>query len=173
MKHIGQLRKKGIDLLLDAFMDVKDVYPNVKLIIGGGGEGSEVLHQWIIERNLEKNVILLGALSRMETAEQMKLCNAFVLPSRYETFGVVYAEALACGKPVIGTRTGGPDSFVNDSNGILVDVGNTKQLSDAMIYMIKNFHLYDAESIRQGIVEQFSMAAISRQLMKVYKDIQE
>ena len=106
---------------------------------------------------------------REEVAREMNRCHVFVLPSRYETFGVVYAEALACGIPVIGTATGGPDAFVNQHNGILTEVGDVEQLTRAMLHMAENRRQYPPEALRQAVVDQFSMEAVARQLMEIYQ----
>ena len=88
-----------------------------------------------------------------------------------ETFGVVYAEALAAGLPVIGTKCGGPEDFVDDSNGILVEVGNKTELVEAMKYMYENRSSYDSNVIRQGVSKRFSEETIAGQLMLVYQDV--
>ena len=103
--------------------------------------------------------------------EQMAKCDIYVMPSRYETFGVVYAEAMACGKPVIGTKTGGPDGFVTEESRILVDIENIEQLTQAMVYMIDNYDKYNAENIRKIVIDNFSMNAIATKLEEIYKDI--
>ena len=72
-------------------------------------------------RRLEQRVRLLGALSREQARDELRGCDCFVLPSRHESFGVVLAEATACGRPVISTRCGGPESIVTKENGILVE----------------------------------------------------
>ena len=56
----------------------------------------------------------------MEIVKVYEECDCFVLPSAGETFGVVYVEAMAAGLPVIATRCGGPEDFVNEDNGILI-----------------------------------------------------
>jgi len=165
---MGQLLNKGMDVLVSALSKIVTRHPEVQLRIGGGGKATKKLEQWIDEKNIRGNVTLVGALSRQEVATEMKRCDVFILPSRYETFGVVYAEAMACGKPVIGTKTGGPDSFVNVDNGILVDIENEEQLVDAMEYMIANVLNYDGYKIRMEIMNQFSMEAIAKQLMGIY-----
>ena len=115
----------------------------------------------------------MGALERRQVADQMRQCDFFVLPSRYETFGVVYIEAFACGKPVIAAANGGPDEFVCDFNGKLIPPGDVKALVLAMKQMIENSEQYDAEKIRAFAEEQFSAPAIARQLEQVYAKIKK
>ena len=140
-------------------------------MIGGEGNGSQFVESLIDKFELNNNVTMLGGLTRSQMAQHMAECDIFVLPSRYETFGVVYAEAMACGKPVIGTKTGGPDSFVTEEAGILVDVENKEQLAEAMISMIENYDKYDSAAIRKIIVDNFSMKAIADKLEEIYKEV--
>ena len=165
----AQLHKKGIDILLNAFRHLTAAHPHVRLQIGGGGSAVPLVKLWIARRGLQKTVALLGPLSRAETAGAMQRCDAFVLPSRYETFGVVCAEAMACGKPVIGTRTGGLDGFMQETGGLLVDAGDTEQLAGAMEQMLRFSGACDPEKIRRQIVQRFSMEEISAQLTAVYE----
>ncbi len=171
MKHYQQFLNKGIDLLLESFSEVIKEFPHARLLIGGDGAGKQQLVEWIRDKNLSEKVTMLGALSRQEVAQQMQQCDVFVLPSRYETFGVVYAEAMACGKPVIATRTGGPDSFVTEETGIMIDVENQAQLSQAMLFMVENHKKYDSQKIRTHIENLFSMEAVARQLDEIYREI--
>lgn len=167
MKHEGQLKKKGIDLLINAFARIDD--PNIRLNLGGGGQGEAIAREWVWQKKLENKVRFLGPLSRKEVSSRMKECDCFILPSRYETFGVVYAEAMACGKPVIATKTGGPDSFVDESNGLLIEADNEDAIVAAIEYMIHHVKEYKSEVIRHGIEDKFSMPAIAKQLINIYE----
>ena len=73
----------------------------------------------------------------MEVSSILAHADIFVLASRKETFGIVYVEAMAKGLPVIATKCGGPEEFVNKENGILVPVDNVEELSKAMLLMYK------------------------------------
>ena len=101
----------------------------------------------------------------------MSICNAFVLASLHETFGVVYIEALASGKPVIGTYNGGAEDIINDNNGLLVNKNDIKALGDAMVYLSDNISSYDKEKIRKECVDRFSKDKIINEVINVYSTI--
>lgn len=101
----------------------------------------------------------------------MAACDCFVLPSRYETFGVVYIEAMASGKPVIATACGGPDDFVTQENGLLVPVGEVSALARAMQQMMTSRHQYDSDKIRESVQSRFSSQAIAGQLEQIYSAV--
>ena len=81
------------------------------------------------------SVEFLGSLNRSQVVSHMQQCDCFVLPSRYETFGVVYIEAMACGKPVIAVANGGPDDFVKGFNGMLIEPNDIAGLQHVLEQM--------------------------------------
>lgn len=175
MEEEAQLYKKGMDILIKAWAKVSAKYPQAKLIIGGGGKSLEKVVEWTREYQVTENVEFLGALTRQQVVEQMQMCDCFVLPSRYETFGVVYIEAMACGKPVIAVANGGPDDFVHEFNGILIQPEQEEKLVQALDMMItaieKKDATYQPERIAAYVEEKFSYRAIAEQLEKVYQNI--
>lgn len=175
MEEEAQLYKKGMDILIKAWAKVSAKYPQAKLIIGGGGKSLEKVVEWTREYQVTEKVEFLGALTRQQVVEQMQMCDCFVLPSRYETFGVVYIEAMACGKPVIAVANGGPDDFVHEFNGILIQPEQEEELVQALDKMItaieKKDATYQPERIAAYVEEKFSYRAIAEQLEKVYQNI--
>lgn len=175
MEEEAQLYKKGMDILIKAWAKIVPKYPDARLIIGGGGKSLEKVVEWTKEYQVTESVEFLGALKREQVVEQMQMCDCFVLPSRYETFGVVYIEAMACGKPVIAVANGGPDDFVHDFNGILIQPEQEEELVQALEKMIRNLGqqelLYQPERIAAYVEEKFSYRAIAEQLEKVYKEV--
>lgn len=163
--------KKGIDILFRAFSELLLKKENVTLYVGGGGEKLDDIISYAKKLNIQHKIKFLGQLSREEVNYYMNLCDVFILPSRYETFGVVYIEALACGKPVIATRTGGPDSFIDDSNGILVDIDDQIELENAMYRICQTYEKYNPIEIRNRCISQFSSESIADQLTNIYIDI--
>jgi glycosyltransferase involved in cell wall biosynthesis len=171
METQDQLYKKGIDILLKAWKKVIENYPNARLIIGGGGHAQHKVLECCKEYNIADSVEMTGALNRTQVAEYMSKCDFFVLPSRYETFGVVYIEAMACGKPVIAVKNGGPDDFVKDFNGTLIEPDNVDELVRVMCDMLNNRLKYDAQLISEYTNKNYSSQAIAEQLEKIYTNI--
>ena len=162
--------EKGLDTLIKAF-SMRFNNEKVRLVIGGDGSQRQWLEGIAKNEGIENQVTFTGALSREEVAEWMNKCDAFVLPSRYETFGVVYIEALASGKPVIGTFNGGAEDIVTKDVGILVNIDNIKELSYAMEYIRKNNKEYQHDKLRKYCTEKFSANVIIKKIINVYKEV--
>lgn len=112
-----------------------------------------------------------GQLSRDEARAGFAACDCFVLPSHHESFGIVYIEAHASGRPVIATRCGGPEVIVTEDNGVLVDVRDVAALAEALDFMFDGAARYDAALIRAQAVERFGRAAVVDRLEAVYRRI--
>ena len=162
--------EKGFDTLIKSFSR-KFKNKKARLIIGGDGTQREWLEGIAKSENIESQVTFVGALSREEVSKYMNKCDAFVLASRYETFGVVYIEALASGKPVIGTFNGGAEGIINENVGILTEIDNVDKLSDAMEYIEKNYKKYNKESLRKYCTQKFSSNVIINKIINVYKEV--
>ena len=94
-----------------------------------------------------------------------------VLPSKYETFGVVLIESLALGRPVIATRCGGPESIVRQQDGLLIEPNDINALSLAMKSMVKNYENYNSLEIRQACIERFGSRSIAKKIINNYSEI--
>ena len=173
MEEEAQLYKKGMDILIQSWTEIVKENTNVKLVIGGGGKAVQKVVDWTKEYHVTDSVEFLGTLNRQQVVEQMQMCDCFVLPSRYETFGVVYIEAMACGKPVIAVANGGPDDFVKDFNGMLIkpDVEELTGAINKMIKRLKGYDYYYEEEISSYIKNLFSYDSIAGKLLEVYKSI--
>lgn len=172
---IANLKKtKGLDNLIMAFSKAffeNNVKKNIKLIIGGDGPERYNIEKLILKLNLEDRVILLGQLNRVQVQYVLENSNCFVLASRFETFGIVYIEALAKGIPVIGTNCGGPKDIINDECGILTEIDDIEGIKNAMIWMYENYDKYDKEKIKQYAFNNFSDTAFIQKYKKLYDEI--
>ena len=106
--------------------------------------------------------------AKKEVAEFMRLADFLVLPSLFETFSVVTAEALTSGIPVLATRCGGPEEFVTKDVGLLVPPGNTEALFNGLDYMLNNLERFNTEQISHYATEHFSPERVGEQLHRVY-----
>lgn len=167
---VGSLvKRKGFDLLIRAIKSVD----NVRLTIIGGGPEYDNLKKLITELNLTNQVQLLGKRSKPEIISCFKKSDFFVLASHNETFGLVYAEAMALGLPVIGTRCGGPEEIINESNGLLVEVNNITQLIDSIIWMRDHISHYDRIQISEKCRFKYAPNIIAKQLTDIFEGVVE
>ncbi len=161
---------KGIDTLIKAIHLFNKSGMSAIFKIGGSTKFLKQ-SQLLSEKLGTKNIEWFGKLTRNQVSESMKSCDAFVLASREESFGVVYAEAIACGKPVIATKCGGPEDIVNVNNGVLVPIDNALSLAGAMEKVILNYECFDPVVIRNDFLNRFSAPVVTSQYHQLYADI--
>lgn len=162
---------KGHEVLLKAFAQVFRGNHRVQLRIGGDGPLFGKLQALTRKLGVQDQVKFLGRLNREQVLAEMQACDVFVLPSLYETFGVVLIEALSCGKPVIATACGGPEEIVTETNGILVPPGDEITLGRAMLQMVDSVNAYNAERIRRDCLALFGERAVVGRLVNIYKRV--
>ncbi|MBI4913944.1 MAG: glycosyltransferase family 4 protein [Acidobacteria bacterium] len=134
--YVGTLsRHKGVDLLLQAFQEVRNNLPNCKLrLVGGAGT-------WLDPKGhaLPKGVEWQPPLAQAQLAEEYRKADCLVLPSRFDSFGMVVAEALACGLPVlVSSMTGAKDLIQEGENGWEFPSGDEKALRTRMLWCVLN-----------------------------------
>ncbi|MCB9364245.1 MAG: glycosyltransferase [Flavobacteriales bacterium] len=162
---------KGHIDLINAFAIAFSSVDDVELIIAGSGVLENDLLQLISKLKLTQKVKLIGQINRQEVVNQLDQCDVFVLPSHYETFGVVLIEALSRGVPVISTYCGGPECIVDDTNGKLVAPKNVHQLSDVLLNMHKNYDSYNKFELRKNVIERFGKEAFYNQIISIYNSV--
>lgn len=162
---------KGLDTLLNAFALVQEKMPQTRLVLGGHGPLTTMLHRQCQRLKLEKVVRFTGPLNRQQVKQELQQADAFVLPSHFEAFGVVFIEAMACGLPVIAARAGGPETFITPYCGLLVNPGQPVELSKAMMQIIQQPQKYSHEVIRDYTVKNFSQKAIAGRYINLYREI--
>ncbi len=165
----GLSHRKGYDLLLSSFAEVVRENPQCTLTVFGGGEEANRLLQQAADLEISEKVRFRGLRNRMEIAREYRNSDAFVLPSRLETFGVVYIEAMAAGLPVIATRCGGPEDFVTPETGILIDVDDGAALTAAMKRMAADRAHYDSAKIAAYARQSFSPERVATHLTEIYQ----
>jgi L-malate glycosyltransferase len=155
-------RVKGFDILLGAFSKfLEQNEGEFFLRIAGRGKDEKLLKKYAVDLGIIDRVSFLGQVSRERIRDEMQRSNVFVLPSRFESFGVVLIEALTTACPVIATRSGGPTSIVNNQNGFLVDVEDEEGLAEAMERIYLSYENFNPEVIRNEAIEKYSSEYVS------------
>jgi len=131
--------RKGYDVLIEALATLIDL-PWHLTIVGDARDRAtaEQVRVLIEHHKLGPRTSLLGAVSTSRLAELYALSELFVLPSRYEGFGMAYAEAIAHGLPVIGTTAGAIPETVPETAGVLVPPGDAAALAAALRHLIES-----------------------------------
>ncbi|NND70394.1 MAG: glycosyltransferase family 4 protein, partial [Rhodothermales bacterium] len=127
------VERKGIDTVLRSLPTVLQKVPELSYVVVGDGPDLDRLTSLAQTLNVDSHVEFVGPIAPNELPELYHHCDVFVMPSRnsppdVEGFGIVFLEANACGKPVIGARTGGiPDAILHRQTGLLVDADNDSE----------------------------------------------
>lgn len=160
---------KGQLDLIEAFKIVVDSDPSAELLLGGDGPIRPALKEKANSFGIAGNVNFLGMVPPANVPYLLGEIDIVVISSHYETFGVVAAEALMAGVPVVATRCGGPQCIVEQGDGFLVAVGNPQELGSAMKILSKNIEDYNPAAISSRARSRFSGEAIASSLTKKYE----
>ncbi len=162
---------KGVPHLLEALALLNEKRHDFVLDIVGGGPNRNEYEEQVRNLGLQGIVRFHGLKTKPEVAGFMQQCDFFVLPSLFETFGVVLIEALACGNPVIATNIGGPNEIVTEDVGMLVPPGNSGALAETIDYMLDHYRDYSASEVTKYALERFSYEAVGKQLSNIYRSV--
>lgn len=161
--------EKGFDILLEAFSQVVKKNSRVDLILAGTGEEEGALKAQIKQLGLEAQVCIFGRATPEEVIQLLNGSQFVIVPSRREPFGIVILEAMAAGKTVVATRSGGPGEIIdNGVNGILIEKEDLQALTEVLIRVIGDRHL------RQNIAakaKDFSTKFSNRQMAANYLEV--
>ncbi len=136
---VGQLiPRKGVLTLLDAFREIAELRNDVSLMLVGKGPLREELLARRTAFGLQERVFIQDFAAQSVLPKYYALADVFVLPSAYDTFGVVISEAMACGLPIVATYTvGATSNIVQDGvNGFIVPPQQPKPLAEALLKII-------------------------------------
>lgn len=170
-----QSRDKGVDTLVQAMPRVWDEFPTARLLIAGGRtEFSPQLRRMVTSLPPEQRarVTIVDDFSEDEKPELFAACDVFASPSRYESFGIVYLEAWAAGKPVIGCRTGAVSTVIADGrDGLLVPCGDSSALASALLTLLRDPTLRRemGERGRAKVQTNYTWEKVTRKFRTVYE----
>lgn len=175
---VGFLRKpKGHSYVLQALAGPQGLvkhYPNLTYKIVGDGAERENLEAEVKELGLQEHVIFTGSLSYQEAMAEMAACDVFVMPSWDEAFGIVYLEAMAHGKPVIGTRGEGIGPLLEkEETGLAVPPRDVQALRAALQKILSSPDLASQMGQKgQALVySRFTWEHNAKQTLEVYQQV--
>jgi glycosyltransferase involved in cell wall biosynthesis len=168
--------RKGIDVLLSAIPSVIAAYPQVHFTLAGD-RGDGVAWE-AFERNYPalagSRVLSLGRVSAEMLTSLYRRCAVLVAPSRYESFGLIYAEAMSHGKPAIGCRSGGTPEVVTDGvTGLLAEPGNVASLETCLHRLAADADLRCSmgEAARADFLQRFSAQQLAEATVTLYQQV--
>lgn len=169
--HVGRVAaEKNLKLLLGALPKVIKERPGTKLLVVGKGPYLSRAFALTKKKGLVGSVIFTGFVSELELPKYYAACDAFAIPSKFETQGLVVLEAMACGKPVAGANYRAiPEFVMHGRNGFLFDPDDSNECADAIVSCLQ-----EGPSLRQGsraTAELFSVEKCAKRLVKVYKNV--
>ncbi|BAU29430.1 glycosyltransferase involved in cell wall biosynthesis [Aneurinibacillus soli] len=182
----GRLEEtKGVETLLDAFRQLlaREGAPEGTRLVLAGGQAevidlakrlplAEQVLSWL--KGLEGRVEFIGPKSQAELAEWFNAATVTVVPSYYESFGMVAAEAQACGSPVIASRVGGLQNVVHaGETGLLVEPKNAEDLSLALEVLLSNDLLAQrlGKQAAQMAQQDYRWSIISERMSALYEEV--
>lgn len=202
---IGRLAKeeryKGYDLVLKVLLEVRKAFPEVRYILGGNGPDSARLDSLIQKLGIQETVTLTGHIPEEELSAHYNLCDVFAMPSKGEGFGIVFLEALACGKPVIaGNKDGSVDALAGGELGVLVDPDDPQALTEALVAVLSEVEsrkskvqgksrtsdisspfsglnipeiVFQPEELRRRVIEEFGFERFKQRLSEILAPLLE
>jgi glycosyltransferase involved in cell wall biosynthesis len=175
-RWVASERYKGMDTLITALPKLLTRWPELELVMIGQGDDRDWLQDLAEKNGVSMHVHFLAQLSGAELAACYAACEIFALPSRGEGFGMVYLEAMASGKPVIGGLHGGAPEVIQDGvTGYLVPHGDAAHLATCIETLLTNPTLAQ-EMGRKGkerVEREFRFNVFAKTLKKIFREVCE
>jgi len=169
----SQEQYKGHEIVFQALPTVLQEFPNTVYVILGSGDDQKRLRAKASELGIEQNVVFTGFVPDSELVEYYNLCDIFVMPSKGEGFGIVYLEALACGKPVIAADQGGSlDALLDGRLGLLVKPDSATDVAAALTHLLSakaDAKLLDPEYLRGEVLRHFGPQSFQDRIAQVLR----
>jgi glycosyltransferase involved in cell wall biosynthesis len=165
-------RYKGFDQILKALPRIREKIPDVHYLLVGKGDDRPRIERTIADLQLQDCVTLAGFIPDAELCDYYNLCDVFAMPSKGEGFGIVYLEALACGKPTLGgDRDGAIDALCQGELGVLVNPDDVEAIAQALTQMLQKTYphplLYQPESLRERAIATFGFEKFEQTLVQL------
>jgi glycosyltransferase involved in cell wall biosynthesis len=167
---------KGYDQILQALPEIRRQLPDVHYMLVGKGDDRPRIEQLVAQLHLQESVTLAGFISDEEIGDHYNLCDVFAMPSKGEGFGIVYLEALACGKPTLGgNQDGAIDALCNAELGALVEPDDVGALAQTIVQILQGTYpnplIYQPEALRQKVIDRFGFEHFKQTLVELMQTL--
>lgn len=171
----GVNRAKGYDQILHALPKIRQQLPHVHYILVGKGDDRPRIERLISDLKLHDCVTLAGFVPDGELRDHYNLCDVFAMPSKGEGFGIVYLEALACGKPTLGgNQDGAVDALCQGKLGALVNPDSVTEIANTLLEILEdrysNSLIYRPDDLRESVINTFGPEAFQSTLRQLIND---
>ena len=163
-------KSKNISGLLESLKMIEEKGIDFQCTLIGEGMDLELMKEKAQNLQLINKVSFTGLMEGQKLADELSSGDFLVLSSNYENMPVVILEALASGLPVVSTNVGGIKEMIDDTKGILVEPRNKEALAEAMIKMIETHKNYDANYLRDSVIEKYGYESVGRFLSGLYSN---
>lgn len=170
-------REKGYDTVLRSLRILKQKKYRLKYVVAGEGDDAPRIEKLASSLGVRDSLVLAGFIPPNELPDFYALCDLFVMPSKQEGLGIVYLEALACGKPVIaGNQDGARDALLGGKLGLLVDPDDPEALAAAILRVLKrevSGELLDPDHLREEVLNAFGPVRYEERMLELFKQIEK
>jgi hypothetical protein len=173
--------RKGIDVLLQVIPALCEKYPQARFILVGedrkradGTSLGEAFRAQHARASFRDRVLFPGAVSDSELENYLAQCDIFVSPSRYESFGLVFLEAMMFGKPAVGCRIGGMQEVIDDEvTGLLAEPGDAASLQTALDTLLADAGKREAMGAagRERYLRNYTREIFVQRTLEFYRDV--
>lgn len=180
---VGRMqRRKGHDYVIQSLPEIRKRLPSVTYLIASDGHEWNYLHELAREREVEDIVKFLGPVEQEDLVKLYNTCDIFIMANRtmpdgdVEGFGIVFLEAGACEKPVIGGMSGGTaDSIRHERNGLRIDASRHQEIIDAVIRLGKDSgrRREMGRAGREVVLESYAWDTIAERILSLSRDVLE
>lgn len=161
---------KNVKGIIRATNELSKKRRDFELILIGTGVDYQSVYEFAKTLDFPKETIrFLGEKTPKEVANWLKNSDFLVMFSNYETAGVVIAESLVCGKPVLSTKVGAAPEYINETNGRLIEIADEFAFVAEMNFLLDNLDSYDCDKIKNEAQLKFSYNNVGRVIYEIYK----